>query len=131
MALRRRNKLLSEFSMASMTDIVFLLLIFFMITSTLVNPNAIKLLLPQSSSQTAAKPITTVSITRDLRYFVESKRVAFEDLEATLQQKLGTESDIYVSLHAHEDVPMKEVIKVMNIAKRNQYKMILATRPEK
>jgi len=131
MALRKRNKLLSEFSMASMTDIVFLLLIFFMITSTLVNPNAIKLLLPQSSNQTAAKPLTTVSITRDLRYYVESKRVSFEELEPTLQQKLGKESEVYVSLHAHEDVPMKEVIKVMNIAKRNQYKMILATRPEK
>jgi biopolymer transport protein ExbD len=131
MALRRRNKLLSEFSMASMTDIVFLLLIFFMITSTLVNPNAIKLLLPQSSNQTAAKPLTTVSISRDLRYYVESKRVTYDELEPTLQQKLGKESEVYISLHVDENVPMKEVIKVMNIAKRNQYKMILATRPEK
>jgi len=131
MALKRRNKISAEFSMASMTDIVFLLLIFFMITSTLVNPNAIKLLLPQSSNQTAAKPITTVSITQDLRYFVESQRVTFDQLEPTLQKKLGTESDIYISLHVHESVPMKEVVKVMNIAKRNQYKMILATRPEK
>lgn len=129
--LKRRNKVSAEFSMASMTDIVFLLLIFFMITSTLVNPNAIKLLLPQSTNQTAAKPITSVSISRDLKYYVETKRVTFEQLEPTLQQKLGTDSDIYISLHVDENVPMKEVIKVMNIAKRNQYKMILATRPER
>jgi len=131
MALKRRNKISAEFSMASMTDIVFLLLIFFMITSTLVNPNAIKLLLPQSSNQTAAKPLTTVSVTQDLKYYVESQRVTFDQLEPTLQKKLGTESDIYISLHVHENVPMKEVVKVMNIAKRNQYKMILATRPER
>ncbi|MCL2074403.1 MAG: biopolymer transporter ExbD [Marinilabiliaceae bacterium] len=131
MALKTRNKLKSDFSMASMTDIVFLLLIFFMITSTLVNPNAIKLLLPQSTNQTAAKPITTVSITQDLKYFVETKRVDFDELEQTLQEKLGQEPDIYISLHVEENVPVKEMVKVMNIAKRNNYKMILATRPEK
>ena len=131
MALKTRNKLRSDFSMASMTDIVFLLLIFFMITSTLVNPNAIKLLLPQSTNQTAAKPITTISITHDLKYFVETKRVTFDELEPTLQQRLGQEPDIYISLHVEENVPVKEMVKVMNIAKRNNYKMILATRPEK
>jgi len=131
MALRRRNKVSVDFSMASMTDLVFLLLIFFMITSTLVSPNAIKLLLPQSSNQTAAKPLTSVSISSDLRYYVESKRVSFNQLEPELQQKLGNNNpDIYIQLHVDENVPMKEVVKVMNIAKRNQYKMILATRPE-
>lgn len=114
--------------MSSMTDIVFLLLIFFMITSTLVNPNAIKLLLPQSQTQTAAKPLTTISITRDLQYFVGTTRVTYDQIEPTLQQRLGKESDIYISLHVDENVPMREVVKVMNIAKRNEYKMILATR---
>ena len=117
--------------MASMTDIIFLLLIFFMITSTLVSPNAIKLLLPQSNNQTAAKPLTTVSITRNLEYYVGTKRVSYDQLESTLQQKLGKESDIYISLHVDENVPVKEMTKVMNIAKRNNYKMILATRPER
>jgi biopolymer transport protein ExbD len=131
MALKTRNKINSEFSMASMTDIIFLLLIFFMITSTLVSPNAIKLLLPQSNNQTAAKPLTTVSITKNLEYFVENKRVPYDQLEATLQQKLGKESDIYISLHVDENVSVKEMTKVMNIAKRNNYKMILATRPER
>ena len=114
--------------MSSMTDLVFLLLIFFMITSTLVHPNALKLLLPQSANQTSAKPLTTVSITRDLKYYIETKQVRFDDIESLLQQKLGQNPDIYISLHVDEDVPMKEVVKLMNIAKDNKYKLILATR---
>ncbi|MCQ2229974.1 MAG: biopolymer transporter ExbD [Bacteroidales bacterium] len=128
MALKRSNKLSAAFSMSSMTDIIFLLLIFFMLTSTLVHPNALKLLLPQSSNQTSAKPQTSVSITKDLRYYVETKRVNFEQLEPTLQAKLGEQPDMYIALHVDETVPMKEVVKVMNIAKKNKYKLILATR---
>jgi biopolymer transport protein ExbD len=128
MALKRSSKIESSFSMSSMTDIIFLLLIFFMLTSTLVHPNALKLLLPQSANQTSAKPQTSVSITKDLRYYVESKRVSYDELEPTLQNKLGTNEDMYISLHVDESVPMKEVVKVMNIAKKNKYKLILATR---
>jgi len=114
--------------MSSMTDVVFLLLIFFMITSTLVHPNALKLLLPQSENQTAAKPLTSVSITRDLEYYVEKQRVSFNEIEPLLKQKVGENPETYISLHVDENVPMKEVVKVMNIAKRNEYKLILATR---
>jgi biopolymer transport protein ExbD len=128
MALKSRSKINATFSMSSMTDIVFLLLIFFMITSTLVNPNAIKLLLPQSRQQAAAKPLTTVSITRDLSYFVETRRVSFNQIESALRERIGDETDVYISLNVDENVPMKEVVKVMNIAKNNNYKMILATR---
>lgn len=128
MALKRTSKVSSSFSMSSMTDIVFLLLIFFMLTSTLVHPNALKLLLPQSANQTSAKPQTSVSITKDLRYYVESRRVKYEELEPTLQAKLGANDDMYIALHVDENVPMKEVVKVMNIAKKNKYKLILATR---
>lgn len=128
MALKRSNKLSAAFSMSSMTDIIFLLLIFFMLTSTLVHPNALKLLLPQSSNQTSAKPNTSVSITKDLRYYVETKRVEFSELEPMLQAKLGEQPDLYIALHVDETVPMKEVVKVMNIAKKNKYKLILATR---
>lgn len=114
--------------MSSMTDIVFLLLIFFMLTSTLVHPNALKLLLPQSQNQTSAKPQTSVSITQDLRYYIETRRVSFDELEPKLQAKLGDNPDTYIALHVDEQVPMKEVVKVMNIAKKNKYKLILATR---
>ena len=134
MALKRRNKVDASFSMSSMTDIVFLLLIFFMVTSTLIAPNALKLLLPQSNNQTAAKPMTTVSITADLKYYVNidgtPKRVSFSEIEPALQRAVGDNSEAYVSLHADKSVPIEQVVKVMNIAKRNKYKMILATAPE-
>jgi len=135
MALKRRSKVSAAFSMSSMTDIVFLLLIFFMVTSTLVAPNALKLLLPQSNNQTAAKPITTISITKDLKYYINDngqlKRVAFQEIEPFLQNRYGVgNDDIYISLHADKTVPWEEIVKIMNIARRNKYKMIAATAAE-
>jgi len=127
MTLRSRNKINPGFSMASMTDIVFLLLIFFMITSTLIAPNALKLLLPQSRHQTMAKPITTISITRDFEFFIETTQVEFSQIEGILRQRLANEEDPTISLHVDRSVPMEQVVKVMNIAKDNQYKLILAT----
>ena len=135
MALKRRNKINATFSMSSMTDIVFLLLIFFMVTSTLVAPNALKLLLPQSNNQTAAKPITTISVTRDLKYYINDegrlRRVEFREIEPFLQNRYGIgNDDIYISLHAEKSVPWEEIVKIMNIARKNKYKMIAATAPE-
>ncbi|MGD9929307.1 MAG: ExbD/TolR family protein [Mangrovibacterium sp.] len=134
MALKRRSKVDASFSMSSMTDIVFLLLIFFMVTSTLIAPNALKLLLPESNNQTAAKPITTISITADLKYYInvdgKLNRIAFHEIEPALQKSIGNIDDVYVSLHADKSVPVEQVVKIMNIAKRNKYKMILATAPE-
>ncbi len=130
MAIRNRNRVNLQFSMSGMTDIVFLLLIFFMLTSTLIAPNAIKLLLPKSSNQTSAKPQTTVSITEDLEYYLGTEQVAFPQLEGLLQQELKYKEDPTVSLHADKSVPVEHVVKVMNIARRNKYKVILATAPE-
>ncbi|MGE5394066.1 MAG: ExbD/TolR family protein [Candidatus Saccharibacteria bacterium] len=135
MALKRRNKVEVSFSMASMTDIVFLLLLFFMITSTQIAPNALKLLLPQSNNQTIAKAITTVSITADLNYYVNDegniRKVAFTDIEPFLQKQVKKNAEeTYVSLHAERSVPIEQVVNIMNIAKRLNIKMILATAPE-
>ena len=131
MAIRSSNKISPSFNMASMTDMVFLLLIFFMVTSTMVSPNALKLLLPQSNNQTAAKAITSVSITKDLHYYIETSPVAFADLERQLQIKLMDIPDPTISLHVDKSVTMEEAVKVMNIAARNKYKFILATAPER
>ena len=115
--------------MSSMTYIVFLLLIFFMITSTLVTPIAVRdLNLPLSAHQTSAKPNTTVSISADLQYYIENEAVEFSEVESKLQEKLTLDPDIYIALHADESVPFTEVGKVLDIAKRNKYKLILATR---
>lgn len=134
MTLKRRNKVDASFNMASMTDIVFLLLLFFMITSTMVAPNALKLLLPQSNNQTIAKAITTISITADLKFYInengELKRVAFSEIEPFLRNVIKQDEETYLALHADKSVPIEQVVNVMNIAKRYQIKMILATAPE-
>jgi len=133
MAIKRRSKVDSSFSMSSMSDMVFLLLIFFLVTSTLVSPNALKLLLPKSNSQVPGKPITSISIddiNGTFYYFVEAEPVAFDNLENTLRQKLDKEEEKSIALHVDGSVPMDEVVKVMNIAKDNNYKLILATSPE-
>ena len=134
MALKRRNKAESAFSMASMSDMVFLLLIFFMITSTVVHPNAIKIMLPQSKQQTAAKPLTRVIIDKDLNYYVAfgnevERPVVFEEIEPFLKQIVSNEPEMYVALYADETVPHGEVVRILNIANINNFKLVIATRP--
>lgn len=136
MALKRRTKVLSEMGMSSMTDLVFLLLIFFLITSTLVNPNALKLLLPKSTGQVSAKATVSVSIkdwhNGTYSYHINGSETAvpFADVEDDLVGLLQSEDDPTFSIYADETVPVGEVVAVMNIAKRNHYKVILATQPE-
>ncbi|HLN19799.1 MAG TPA: biopolymer transporter ExbD [Bacteroidales bacterium] len=130
MAITQRNKISINFSSVGMTDVVFNLLIFFMLTSTLVHPTALKLLLPKGSSQTSAKPQTTVSITSDLNYYVEQQPVAIDQLESVLKQKLGANPETYISLHADKTVPFDNVVQVLNIAQKNNYKLIIATSPK-
>ena len=137
MALKRNTKVDPSFSMSSMTDIVFLLLIFFLVTSTLINPNALKLLLPKSTGQVSAKPMATVSIKHypaqnHCTYHINGNAtpVKFDQIEAELQNVLDGEDDPTFSIYADETVPIKEVVAVMNIAKHNHYKVIMATSPE-
>lgn len=130
MAFSQRNRISINFSSTGMTDVVFNLLIFFMLTSTLVHPTALKLLLPKGSAQTSAKPQTTVSITADQRYYVEQQPVTLAELENVLKQKLGTNPETYISLHADKTVPFESVVEVLNIAQANNYKLIIATTPK-
>ena len=121
--------------MASMTDMIFLLLIFFMITSTVVVPNAIKVLLPQSAQQTSAKPLTRVTIDKDLNYYIgfgkdKDVQVSFEEITPFLQQSFEKEPEMYVALYADESIPYAEVVRVLDIANRNNFKMVLVTRPK-
>ena len=131
MAIKQRAKAEVGFSMSSMTDIVFLLLIFFLVTSTLINPNALKLELPKSSNQLKDKAITTVSIEQkgaDYIYYVELEKVAgIAGVERALKSRLEGQEQPTVSLHCDKKVAVDEVVKVMNIAKDNGYRLILAT----
>ena len=132
--LKRRAKISPSFSMASMTDVIFLLLIFFMITSTMVSPNAIKVLLPQGKQQTSAKPLTRVIIDSELNYYAafgNDKEVSLglDELPEFLKQCAEREPEMYVALYADESVPYREIVKILNIANENKFKMVLATRP--
>lgn len=133
MALKRRTKITPLFSMASMTDVIFLLLIFFMITSTVVSPNAIKVLLPQGKEQTSAKPLTRVIIDAELNMYAafgndKEEQLTIEQLPDFLRNCASREPEMYVALYADETVPYREIVKVLNIANENKFKMVLATR---
>ena len=136
MALKRNTKVDAQFSVSSMTDIVFLLLIFFLVTSTLINPNALKLLLPKSTGQVNAKATVSVSIkdwgddTYTYHINVDQEPTLFQDVEDELIGLLSAEEDPTFSIYSDQTVPVGEVVQVMNIAKRNHYKVILATQPE-
>lgn len=129
MAIRRGSKINASFSSASMTDLMFLLLVFMLIATTLINPNALKLTLPTSNNQLKEKPYTTVSITSDLQYYVENEPVQLAELENTLLNRMEGVETPTVSLHADKSVPIDNVVKVMNIAKDHKWTLILATSP--
>ena len=134
MALKQRFKIETNFSMASMTDVIFLLLIFFMITSTIVVPNAIQVLLPRSQQQAQAKPITRVTIDKDLHYYVANaneteRQVLFEEITPFLQSAYTPDPDIFVALYADESVPYREIVRILDIANQHKFKMVLMTRP--
>ena len=130
MDIRGRNKVSPEFSMSSMTDIVFLLLIFFMLTSTLVTTNALDLVLPKAKGKTEHSQNLSVSINKKLDYYVNKKRVAKNNLETHLKAMLSKEKKPVIILRVEEGVPIENAVYVMDIANRNNYKVILAVRPK-
>ena len=126
MRLRGRNKVTPEFNMSSMTDIVFLLLIFFMIASTLVSAEAIDLLLPKSSSKTTQTKSISVSVDKDVNYYIDMKKVGKDNLEAELLAKLGPQEESVITIRSDQDVEMKHVVFIMDIANKNKIKSTLA-----
>lgn len=137
MAIKQRVKTEPSFSMSSMTDIVFLLLIFFLVTSTLINPNALKLLLPKSTNQISAKQQVSISIKHypaknTFSYHINGNAtpIRYDQIEPALQQLLMESDDPTFSIYSDKTVPIEQVVNLMNIAKKNKYKVILATSPE-
>ena len=136
MSLKRRTKATPTFNMASMTDIIFLLLIFFMITSTMVSPNAIKVLLPQGGKQTMARSISRVVVDKELNIYVangseEERLVAIDELPVVLSEAATDSTELFVSLYADEEVPYRNIVEILSVANDNNFKMVLATRPPK
>ncbi|MDE6248731.1 MAG: biopolymer transporter ExbD [Paramuribaculum sp.] len=136
MALKRQHNMMSLFSMASMTDVIFLLLIFFMVTSTYVFPTALEIDLPQSSTQTALKPSMRVYIDRDMKIYVSTTEtdpqpVEIEQLTAFLRLTAQNESieEGFIAIYADSEVPYGKLVEVLDMGARNGLKMVLATKP--
>lgn len=137
MALKRQHRMMEAFSMASMTDVIFLLLIFFMVTSTFVFPTALEVNLPESSHQTALKPSTRVFIDKDSRLYVsvsgeEPVMVELESLSGALQEaslRSDSTADDFIAVYADEDVTYGTLVKVLDLGAQNNLKMVLATKP--
>merc|ERR1712000_85975 len=130
MNIRGRNKVTPEFNMSSMTDIVFLLLIFFMIASTLVSAEAIDLLLPSSTSKTTQTKNVSVSVNKDLQYFVDMKQVSKSQLETEILAKVGNSDSRTITIRSDENVDLKHVVYIMDIANRNKIKSTLAVKSQ-
>ena len=135
MALRRQNEMLSTFSMASMTDVIFLLLIFFMVTSTFVLPTAMEVNLPQGSAQTAIKPGTKVYIDKEQQVygsFGDNEPVLLdseEQLVALLQLTQQNNPEPFIALYADETVPYGTIVKILDRGSKSGLKIVLATKP--
>lgn len=129
MNLRGRNKVDANFSMSSMTDIVFLLLIFFMLTSTLVTTNALDLVLPSAKGKTGKNQNISVSINKELNYYIDKTPYQESQIEGQLQKMLAGQESPAIVIRAEKSVPIDNVVRILDIARRNKYKAVLATQP--
>ncbi len=128
MKIQRRNRHATELNTSSLIDIMFFLMLFFLITSTLVSPNVMKLLLPKADSGKAmSKQNITVSVSSDLQYYIDNKPVSFEALEPTLLQAMVGKPDPTIILKVDKTVQIQNLIDLLNIGTRNKIKMVLAT----
>jgi len=128
MNLRGRNKINPTFNMSSMTDIVFLLLIFFMLTSTLVTVSAIDVLLPKAGGKTENSSSIAVSITSKSLFYIDKTMVSPTNLESEILKKIGTDKQKTIIIRGDKEVPYRNIMKVIDIANRNKLKMILAVK---
>ena len=128
MNLRGRNKINPSFNMSSMTDIVFLLLIFFMLTSTLVTVSAIDVVLPKAGGKTENKSSVAVTITNGSQFYIDQRKVNASQLENELLNRVGANRKRTVVIRGDQNVPYKNVMKVIDIANKNKLKMILAVK---
>ena len=128
MNIKGRNKISPEFSMSSMTDIVFLLLVFFMLTAN--SPNALDLLLPKARGKSTNTQNVSVSINKDLNFFIDKRQIDPNNLEAELKTALKGVENPTIILRVEQSVPIENAVSVMDIANQNQYKLILAVRPK-
>lgn len=129
MNLRGRNKVSPNFSMSSMTDIVFLLLVFFLLTSPAITPDALDLILPKAKGKSSNQQQASVSISSNGAFYVNKERVNQSQVEATLKRLLLGQEKPTIILRAEEGVPIEDAVFVMDVGNKNSYKVVLAVRP--
>ena len=130
MNLHGRNKVSATFSMSSMTDIVFLLLVFFLLTSPAITPNALDLLLPQAKGKSTNQQKASVSMTKDGVFYLNKERVTKGGLAKALDEVLNGQQKPAVMLRAEQGVPIEEVVYVMDLANQRSYQLVLAVNPK-
>ena len=128
MAFESKNKIDSSFSMSSMTDIVFLLLIFFMLTSNFITPSGLPVSLPSSKKSKIVMQKVSLTITKDLKYYINDRRISRSRIEQELRRELNGE-EAMVTLHIDKSVPTEYLVEVAGIAASLNAKVSIATKP--
>ena len=131
MAIKRKRRFHAEVATSSLSDIMFFLLLFFLIISTLANPNVIKMTLPKAkSNEKTNKQYISLSVTEDKKFYLDKKPVAFEDLETTLMGKMSGEKDQTVIVRIPFNLQVQDLVDVLQIGVKNNLKFVIATSPK-
>lgn len=131
MAIKRNKRFHAEVATSSLSDIMFFLLLFFLIISTLANPNVIRMTLPKSkTNEKTNKQLITLSVTEEKRFFVDKEEVAFEKLEETLLSKMDASKDLTVVIRIPFNLQVQDLVDVLQIGVRNKLKFVIATSPK-
>lgn len=132
MNLRTRKRPHVEVHTSALNDIMFFLLLFFLLASAVVNPNVVKLFLPRSSSgQASPQKTINVSITKELTYFVEKEQVTFDQLEQKIATYQQGNPDLTVILYADNTIAIQNIVSLTDIANKLKIKLVLATEAKK
>lgn len=128
MAIKRNKRFQAEVATSSLSDIMFFLLLFFLIISTLANPNVIKMTLPKAAAnEKTNKQLISLSVTEDKKFYLDKQEVAFEELEVTLLSKIGTETDQTVVVRIPYNLQVQDLVDVLQIGVKNNLKFVIAT----
>lgn len=131
MSIKRKRRFHAEVATSSLSDIMFFLLLFFLIISTLANPNVIKMTLPKAkSNEKTNKQLISLSVTEDKQFYIDKQLVAFEELETTLMNKIGADKTQTVVVRIPFNLQVQDLVDVLQIGVKNNLKFVIATSPK-
>lgn len=131
MSIKRKRRFHAEVATSSLSDIMFFLLLFFLIISTLANPNVIKMTLPKAkSNEKTNKQLISLSVTEDKKFYIDKQEVDFENLETSLMSKIGTDKEQTVVVRIPFNLQVQDLVDVLQIGVKNNLKFVIATSPK-